>query len=609
MSKVPEKQATAPALSRLSSSAAVPTRRSGKKVIIIGAGAGGTALAARLGRRGHDVTVLEKNDFGGGRCSLIQHDGHRWDQGPSLYLMPEIFEACFKDLGEDIRSHIRLHQCNPAYRIHFADGEKMMLSSNLSQMGETLNFFEKRAGNKEDPLTNFLAFLKEAGENYEESITHVLTKDWSAWWAFFRPELFPMLWKTKGLRIYATLYDRTTKYFKSRHVRRALTFSAMYMGMSPFDAPATYSLLQYAEYAKGIWYPIGGFYKVVEAMENIARDKFGVDFRYSTNVKRIVVDERKRTAKGVELESGEVLEADVVVSNADLVWTYNELLPPSSYAKKLRSKDQTCSSISFYWSLNSVVEELGGHNIFLADAYQESFDEIFRDGDTPTEPSFYVNVPSRLDPSAAPPGKDTLVILVPCGPISIPEKPCTDPSKGARSREQFQKTKERARRQVIETLKKRLNRPDFEQLIDHEIVNDPFDWRDKFNLFRGSILGLSHTIPQVLWFRPSIQHASFSNLFFVGASTQPGTGVPVVVAGSGVVAERVNAFLEGRETGWLSWEAIRGSIFLAIIAMFGVMFAGFAAGFILLGLVIAVSVHLLGIADVPGLVRSRVIPE
>lgn len=183
----------------------------------------------------------------------------------------------------------------------------------------------------------------------------------------------------------------------------------------------------------------------------------------------------------------------------------NSLLPPSSYSKRLKQKDQTCSSISFYWALSSVVPELRGHNIFLADAYQESFNEIFRDGDLPSEPSFYVNVPSRLDPSAAPAGKDTLVVLVPCGPISIPGKSSSDPAKGAHTREQFAQTRERARRQVIATLERRLGRPDFESLIEHEVVNDPFDWQDKFNLFRGSILGLSHTIPQVLWFRPSIK--------------------------------------------------------------------------------------------------------
>ncbi|EPQ25729.1 uncharacterized protein PFL1_06723 [Pseudozyma flocculosa PF-1] len=579
-----------------------------KSVIVIGAGAGGTALAARLGRRGYKVTVVEKNDYGGGRCSLIHHDGHRWDQGPSLYLMPEIFEAAFADLGQDIKDHLELHQCNPAYRIHFADGEKLQLSSNLSQMGDMLAKFESRAGN-DKPLGSFLDFLREAGENYEESIQHVLTKDWSAWWAFFRPELFPMLWKTKGLRIYATLYDRASKYFKSKHVRRAMTFSAMYMGMSPFDAPATYSLLQYAEYAKGIWYPIGGFYKVVEAFERIARDRFGAEFRYNASVKRIVTDRAGRRATGVELDDGEVLEADVVVSNADLVWTYNNLLPTSGYAKRLRSKDQTCSSISFYWALSEVVPELGGHNIFLADAYQESFDEIFRDGDTPSEPSFYVNVPSRLDPSAAPAGKDTVVILVPCGPISIPEKPAGDATKGAHTREQFAKTKERARRQVLETIKRRINRPDFEDLIEHEIVNDPFDWADKFNLFRGSILGLSHTIPQVLWFRPSIKHASIDNLFFVGASTQPGTGVPVVVAGSGVVAERIDAFLRGREKGWLSVEALRGSALLAVLVLVGLAVTGLAFGVVAFGAVIALLLHWSGLVDVPGTVWQKVVPE
>lgn len=585
-------------------------RSSGKSVIIIGAGAGGTALAARLARRGHSVTVLEKNTYGGGRCSLIHHDGHRWDQGPSLYLMPEIFEACFRDLGETVADHVTLHRCDPAYRIHFADGEKMTLSSNITQMGAMLNHFEKRAGQTTDPLGNFLAFLREAGENYEESITHVLTKDWSAWWSFFRPELFPMLWKTKGLRIYTTLYERTTKYFKSKHVRRALTFSAMYMGMSPFDAPATYSLLQYAEYAKGIWYPIGGFYKVVQALETIATTKFGARFQYGTSVKRIVVDDRTGTTTGVELENGDTLNADVVVSNADLIWTYNNLLPPSSYAVKLRSKDQTCSSISFYWALSTQVPQLGGHNIFLADAYQESFDEIFREADTPSEPSFYVNVPSRLDPSAAPEGKDTLVILVPCGPISIPEKPCTDPAKGARTQAQFAATIARVRSQVIATLAKRLNQPDFEQLIQHEIVNDPFDWEDKFNLYRGSILGLSHTIPQVLYFRPSIQHDRYRNLFFVGASTQPGTGVPVVVAGSGVVADRVHQFLiGGGASGAFSGEALRASAIVAVLALLVTMTAGIAAVVLLIALLIAVAAHFAGFIHLPTLLWSKLVPQ
>lgn len=502
-------------------------------------------------------------------------------KGPSLYLMPEIFAAAFEFLDEKVEDHLTLHRCDPAYWIHFSDGRSLALSSNLTQMGEMLEKFERPFGN-EDPLGSFLAFLKEAGENYEESIKHVLTKDWSAWWSFFRPELYPMLWKTGALRIYDTLYHRASTYFKSDPVRRAMTFSAMYMGMSPFDAPATYSLLQYAEYAKGIWYPIGGFYKVVEAFETIAKKKYGVDFKYGQDVKRIVTQGSRTT--GIELANGEQIEADVVVSNADLVWTYNNLLPPSSYAGTLAKKDQTCSSISFYWGMSEVIPELGGHNIFLADAYRESFDDIFIRGDLPQEPSFYVNVPSRLDPTAAPSGKDTIVILVPCGPLPQQGKPGQE--RGPKTREEFEQVTQRARRQVIETLQKRLKRPDFGSLIEREVINDPFDWKEKFGLWRGSILGLSHTIPQVLWFRPSPQHAKYSNLFFVGASTQPGTGVPVVIAGSGVVAEKVDKYLRGKSEGWLSWEALRGSMGLAVVVLLVLILIGVLSG----GIAIAAAV-------------------
>lgn len=494
--------------------------------------------------------------------------------------MPEVFAAAFEFLDEKVEDHLTFHRCDPTYRMHFADGRSLNLSSNLTEMGAMLEKFERPFGN-DDPLGSFLAFLKEAGENYEESVRHVLTKDWSAWWSFFRPELFPMLWKTGALRIYDTLYSRVTKYFKSEPIRRAMTFSSMYMGMSPFDAPATYSLLQYAEYGKGVWYPIGGFYKVVEAFESIAKKKYDVQFQYNADVKKIVT--KGKQTSGVELASGEIIEADAVVSNADLVWTYNNLLPSSSYAGTLAKKDQTCSSISFYWALSEVVPELGGHNIFLADAYQDSFDDIFERGELPKEPSFYVNVPSRLDPTAAPSGKDTVVVLVPCGPL--PQKGKAGQEHGPTTREEFKQVTDRARRQVLETIQKRLGRPDFASLIEQELINDPFDWKDKFSLWRGSILGLSHTIPQVLWFRPSPQHAKYSNLFFVGASTQPGTGVPVVVAGSGVVAEKVDSYLRGQQTGWLSWEALRGSVILAGLVLGVLSIAGiFAAGIAIVAL-------------------------
>ncbi|PWN42435.1 phytoene desaturase [Ceraceosorus guamensis] len=537
--------------------------KNAKHVVIIGAGAGGTCLAARLAHKGYRVTVVERHAGVGGRCSLDFHpEGHRWDVGPSLYLMPEIFDRAFASMGRSREKLVPLTLASPAYTIHYHDGRSLQLSSDLTAMGAVLEKFERPCGNP-DPLGNFLEFLNEAGQHYEESIRWVLGADWTHLLeALTRWEMYPMLFKTRILHIWTTLYSRASSFFYSDHIRRAMTFSSMYMGMSPFDAPATYSLLQYAEYAKGVWYPIGGFQRVVAAFEQIAKEE-GASFLFNTNVKQIKLDAVRGAASGVELSDGRKIEADVVVSNADLVSTYNKLLPPSPYADRLTRKDQTCSSISFYWGLKEIVPELGGHNIFLAEAYKESFDEIFREGKLPSEPSFYVNVPSRLDPTAAPLGRDTLVVLVPCGPL---------PLDASTSRAEFEVTRARARRQVIATLNARLGDRraerraeadggvlkafdektadafDIESLIAVEQVMDPFDWQERFDLFRGSILGLSHTIPQVLWFRPSVQHATYRNLFFCGASTQPGTGVPVVVAGSAVVAKRIDDFLSKKSS-------------------------------------------------------------
>lgn len=303
--------------------------------------------------------------------------------------------------------------------------------------------------------------------------------------------------------------------------------------MSPYDGLAPYSLLQYTELAEGIWYPKGGFNKVLQSLESIAVQN-GAKFHYKSDVQEIVVDD-KGVARGIRLANGDVVNGDIVICNADLVYAYNKLLPNTSYAKSLGKKELTSSSISFYWSMNGIVPELNVHNIFLAEKYKESFDQIFKDHTLPDEPSFYVNVPSRIDPSAAPEGKDTIVVLVPVGHIS--NRPDVD----------FDELVERAREQVIDIVEKRLKISDFKSMIDHEIVNDPRTWQNEFNLWKGSILGLSHSLFQVLWFRPSLKCKIFENLYFVGASAQPGTGVPIVLCGAKLLEKQLcDRFLQGK---------------------------------------------------------------
>lgn len=297
--------------------------------------------------------------------------------------------------------------------------------------------------------------------------------------------------------------------------------------MSPYDGPAPYNLLQYTEIAEGIWYPKGGFHKVVESLENIATKKFDVKFNYGRGIKNIIIDDTN-TAKGVRLEDGTEEYADIVICNADLVYAYNKLLPETSYGKKLGTKAAlTSSSISFYWCMSRKMTEFSVHNIFLSQEYKSSFDQIFKDHLLPEEPSFYIHVPSQMDESAAPAGKESMVVLVPVGHIVDANK------------DRFDELVKKARAQVIQLIEERLKIANFESLIEGEMINDPRTWNEKFNLWKGSILGLSHNIPQVLFFRPSTRSHLFKNLYFVGASAHPGTGVPIVLCGAKLVEKQI----------------------------------------------------------------------
>ncbi|KAF7990689.1 hypothetical protein HCN44_000494 [Aphidius gifuensis] len=494
------------------------------KVIIIGAGVGGTATAARLSAKGFDVKVYEKNSYNGGRCSLINHNGHRFDQGPSLYLMPKIFEETFRDLNENIHDHIELLKCTTNYNLYFHDDKVIKLSTDLTELSSTLDEYE---GDSELTLINFLKFLKESHVHCHRSIKLALRNDFQNWYDFFHPRHVPDLIK---LHLYDTVYNRVCKYFKSDYMRRAFTFQTMYLGMSPYDGPAPYSLLQYTEMAEGIWYPKGGFNKVLQSLENIAI-KHGAEFNYNSDVKEIIIDDNG-VAKGIKLQNGNIINSDIVICNADLVYAYNKLLPKTPYADKLGKQKLTSSSISFYWSMKKIIPQLIMHNIFVAEKYKESFDQIFKDHKLPDEPSFYVNVPSRLDPTAAPEGKDSVVVLVPVGHLT------NNPNIN------FDDIVNTARQQVIEIMEKRLKITNLRSLIEHEIVNDPRTWQSEFNLWKGSILGLSHSMFQVLWFRPSLKCKIFNNLYFVGASVQPGTGVPIILYGAKLLEKKIcNAYL------------------------------------------------------------------
>jgi phytoene desaturase len=319
-------------------------------------------------------------------------------------------------------------------------------------------------------------------------------------------------------------YDFIENYFKHPYLKAAFTFQDMYLGLSPFDAPATYSLLQYTEAADGVWFPKGGMYSIIESLIAIAQE-LGVRFEYNAPVKQIVLKGDRAT--GIILQDGSHRIADIIVANADLPYVYSQLLPDMDEAARLERLKYTCSAIMFYWGVDKEYPQLDVHNVFMAGDFRASCDRVFKDHSLPSEPNFYVHAPARVDPSAAPPGQDTLMILVPVGRLD-----------GAVA-QNWDELQSCARRAVLGRLAE-IGLTDLEEHLKFEVNYTPQTWLSKFNLAKGAAFGsISHDIMQVGYLRPKNRHKKYRNLYFVGGSTHPGSGLPLALISARLTTERI----------------------------------------------------------------------
>jgi phytoene desaturase len=365
-----------------------------------------------------------------------------------------------------------------------------------------------------------MRYLAEGHLHYHLSLRRFVGRNFYSYLDYFSPGNLPLLFQLKAL---VKHYDNIGHYFHDPHLKAALTFQNMYLGLSPYDAPATYSLLQYAEMAGGVWFPMGGLYRVIESLVAIAEAN-GVRFLYNTPVRQIEVDGARAT--GVILQDGSRLSADVIVANADLPYVYRELLPDKSEADRLEHLKYTCSAVMFYWGVDKVYPQLVTHNVFLSGDYRASFDRIFRDHALPEEPSFYVHAPARTDPSAAPAGQDTLFVLVPAGHLD------------EHAAQDWEAWQTRARSAVLRRLRD-IGVDDLEQHIKFEVSYTPRDWCSHYNLAKGAAFSLSHNFMQVGYLRPQNRHHRYRNLYFAGGSTHPGTGLPIVLISAQLTTERI----------------------------------------------------------------------
>ena len=486
----------------------------GLRVVVVGAGAGGLSAAAHLAGAGFRVTVVEKNERAGGRCGQLVRDGHRFDVGPTLMVMPGLYAQEFAALGVPLREALDLRRVDPTYHLHFDDGSGLTLTSDLGRMREQLEAIEPGS------FGSLLRYMGEGCDHYRLAMDHIVRRNFRTLGEFLSLANLPVFLRIGAFRNH---YRSMGAYFRAPRLKAAFTFQDMYMGLSPFEAPSTFSMMQYTELAEGVWYPSGGMYQIAEGLRAIAEQR-GVEIHYGAPVERIEIDGNRTS--GVRLADGARMPADVVLANADLTYVYRDLLPPDGIVKRLERKRFSCSTISFLWGVDRAYEQLAPHTLFLRDQYRETFDAIVRRHSMAEEPSVYLHAPARLDPTMAPAGHDTLIGIVPVGHLD------------GTARQDWDELKRRARSALLGRMAT-LGVTDLDEHLKFEICFGPSDWERRFNLVKGATHGLAHTLTQMGYFRPHNRHARYRNLYFAGASTHPGTGLPTAIVSGRLAAERI----------------------------------------------------------------------
>ncbi|MCU0415678.1 MAG: phytoene desaturase family protein [Cytophagaceae bacterium] len=484
-----------------------------KKVIIIGAGLGGLSTALRLASKGYQVEIIEKYHQAGGRLNEIKKDGFTFDMGPSFFSMSYEFKELFDACG--VQNPLHFNELDPLYTVHFAHRDKpYVMYKNLARMAEEFKAIEP---NMEAKVRRYLLSAKSifhdteykiVKRNFDSILQYLLTLT-----------TVPLKHAPKLVR---SMWTELDKHFESEDVKVIFSLVAFFLGSTPFDTPAVYSLLNYTEIEHdGYWNVKGGMYRITEAMLTLLKEK-NVTLHYNTEIVSYKMEGGK--IKGFIDQKGQLWNADIYVCNSDAAGFRGEVLKrPEFREEKLDQLHWTLSPFTIYLGVDGKIPDLHHHNYFLGSNFKDYADTIFKTSVSPEKPYYYVNASSKSNPDCAPPNCENLFILCP-----VPDM---------RYKQDWSDAETLADT-IIDDLGKRVGY-DIKNNILSKTILHPGDWKDKFNLYKGSGLGLAHGMKQIGAFRPKNKDEEFSNLYYVGASTIPGTGLPIVVISSRLVTERI----------------------------------------------------------------------
>jgi phytoene desaturase len=470
--------------------------------VIIGGGLGGLATGLRLSHRGHRVTILEKNAEVGGRNTRVRVNGCDFDGGASLMMMLEPFKQLFRDVDEKLEDHLNIKLCDPSYRVFFGDDTTIEGTPNIARMVAQI---EQMSGRAE--AEGYGKLIGDLAELYRLSIPNFVRRNYNSVLDLARPKSLGIVLKHHMLE---NLSKRMERYVQDPKLRMLFSFQTMYLGLSPYDAPWVYAVLTYMEYGEGIWYPMGGLSTINEAVAKLAISR-GAEILTNSNVTSI-------EGNTVTLSTGERISADAIISNVDLPVT--ETLLESKPPVKRRS---SCSAYTMYIDYEGTLPELLHHNIFFGNNFKHNLDSIFHEPmSVPDDPAFYCCVSGKTDPARVTPGHENVFVLVPC-PNGDYEMTAEDEAK--------------MQAHVYARLAKATG---FDPAnIRGMVTRGAREWKSEFNLDKGATFGLAHDFLQSVCFRPDNRSKTNKSLYYVGASTVPGNGLPMVLISAELVERRL----------------------------------------------------------------------
>ena len=487
-----------------------------KKVVIVGAGPGGLSAGMLLASKGYSVDIYEKQNEVGGRNSFFRIGNYLFDIGPTFFMMKDVLEAVFKKSGKKVEDYVEAVRLDPMYRLKFADGRELYPSPNREKMKHTMEKFSTGSFN------GYLKYLKKEKKKYDKLIP-CLSIPYGRIRDFFSKHLMAA---APYLDAHISLYGVLSRYFDNPDMRIAFTFQAKYIGMSPWTAPGTFSIISYIEHGGGIYHVMGGLNKLSNGMAE-AFKQLGGKIHLSSPVKKIIVKNRRAT--GIELENGKAQKADYVIINADFAHAMTGIVDEKDRKKwtdkKLAGKNYSCSTFMLYLGVNKEFKDIAHHSIIFAKDYKRNVDEITKDMILSDDFSFYVQNASVTDKTLAPEGKSTIYVLVP-----VPNN---------KSSIDWDNERQNLRNRVIEALETRGGYQGLKDNIEEEKIITPKGWEEDYSVYLGATFNLAHNVSQMLYFRPHNEFEEFKDCYLVGGGTHPGSGLPTIYESGRISAELI----------------------------------------------------------------------